>query len=142
MRKINMHSTINYLIYITCWNITKNYIAVNTNLKFTEIFNLLQSFGSRLLQTHRSLRFDTILSSLSATLWALSRSLCLSIVSLVSNLIYNLLLLFIGKLEFAFPWIYNLDINGCNNYLPTNLASKINLTGLHFRIVDSSLLSD
>ena len=134
-----MHSTINYLIYITCQYITKNYIVVNANLKFTNMFNILLSFVSWHIQTHRSLRFNAILSSLYAILSALSRSLCLSI---MSNLIYNFLLLFIGKQNFACLWIYRLTINECNNYLPTNLALEINSTGLHCRIMDSSLLSD
>ena len=60
---------------------------------------------------------------------------------LVSNLIYNLLLLFIGNLKIASTWIYRLAINGYNNYLPTNLASEINSICLHCQIVDSSLLS-
>ena len=101
----------------------KNNIVVNANLKFTKIFNLLQSFDSRHLQTHRSLSFDTIISSLSVILWALSRSLFLSIVSLLSKLIYNLLLLFIGNLKIASTWIDWLTIKDCNNYLPNNLAS-------------------
>ena len=126
-----MHSTINYLIYISCLYITKNYIVLNANLKFTEMFNLLQSFSfhSQHLQTHRSLRVDKILSSLSAML-----VYCV----FVSNSVYNLLLLFIGKLEIVSTWIYRLSIKYCNNYLPTNLASEINSIGLHCRNLDSS----
>ena len=95
----------------------KELYAVNANLKFTEIFNLLQSFGSRHLQTHRSLSFDTIVSSLFATLWALSRFLCCVWLNLQSSSsIYR-------QTEIASPWIYWLNIKDCNNYLPKNLAS-------------------
>ena len=62
--------------------------------------------------------------------------------SLMSNLIYNLLLLFIGNLKIASTWIDRLSIKDCNNYLPNNLASKINSTRLHCRIMDSTLLSN
>ena len=60
----------------------------------------------------------------------------------VSNLNYNLLLLFIDNLKIASTWVDWLTIKDCNNYLPNNLTSEINSTGLHCRIVDSSLLSD
>ena len=61
---------------------------------------------------------------------------------LLSNLIYNPLLLFIGNLKIASMWINWLTIKDCNNYLPNNLASQINSTGLHCLLVDSSFLSD
>ena len=58
------------------------------------------------------------------------------------KLIYNLLLLFIGNLKIASSWADWLTIKDCNNYLPYNLASEINSTGLHYLLVDSSFLSD
>ena len=67
-------------------------------------------------------------------------------VSLVSvflcKLIYKLLLLFIDNLKIATTWADWLVIKDYNNYLPNNLASEINLTGLQSRIVDFSFLSD
>ena len=76
--RLNKHAFNHKLfdLYNLSWHNKELYVA-NANLKFTKIFNLLQSFGSWHLQTHRSLSFDTIISSLSAILWALTLSACL-----------------------------------------------------------------
>ena len=63
--------------------------------------------------------------TLSSSLFAQSSLKIISAVSIVSNLIYNLFLLFIGKLEFASPWIYWLVIKDRNNYIPNSLNSEI-----------------
>ena len=91
------------------------------------------------LQLFDWITYTEVWASTSLSLLSHPEFLCLSI---MSKLIYKFLLPFIGKLEFASPWIYSLDINGCNNYLPNNLTSEINLTSWHCQIVDSSLLSD
>ena len=141
--QINMHSTINYLIYITCREITK----YNTNLsalrhiqtwRLTD-WSFYRSSALRKNHTHKRLSFNfTLCSEFSLSLFFSPRVL----LSIVSNLIYSLLLLFIGNLKIDSRWIYRLAINGYNNYLPTNLASEINSTCLYCRIVDSSLLWD
>ena len=135
--QINMHSAINYFIYI--YILSRNNKG-NTNLSIQTCRLTDWSFYRALAlwynHTHRSLSFNFTFS-LFLTL-EFSREFC----CLLSNLIYNLLLLFIGNLKITSTWIYRLAINGYNNYLPTNLASEINLTSLDCRIVDSSLLSD
>ena len=113
----------------------------NTNLSIQTCWLTEWSFyrasALRLNHIHRSLSFNYSFSLFSPIVLSTVSLLCL-----VNNLIYNLLLLFIGNLRIVSTWIYRIAINGCNNYLPTNLASEINSTGLDCRIVDSSLLSD
>ena len=133
-----MHSTINYFIYITYAEITKVLQTCRSKLvgsptdPFTKlwIFDRI-TYTEAWASTSLSLYFSPCSSLLSSVV------LCL-----VTNLIYNFLLLFIGNLKIASTRIDWLTIKDCNNYLPNNLASEINSTGLYFRIVDSSLLSD
>ena len=129
-----MHSSINYFIYITYPKITK----CNTNLSiqtcwFTD-WSFYRASALRLNHLHRSLSFNFTLCSE----FSLSHTE-FSLLSLyyISKLIYNLLLVFISNLKNASTWIDWLFIEDCSNYLPNNLASEINSTGLHCRIVDS-----
>ena len=140
--QIIMHSTINYFIYLTIGN-NKVLQTCQSRLVGPDLLAhrliLLQSFSSSTESLTQKLELRLLFSH--------PEFLCLSIVSLVSldslsNLIYNLLLLFIGNLKIASTWDDWLTIKDSNNYIPNNLASEINLTGLHCRIVDSSLLSD
>ena len=102
-------------------------------------WSFYKALALRQNHTHKSLSFKfTLCSKFSLSLVFSPRVL----LSIVSNLIYNLLLLFIGNVKISSTWIYRLAINGCNNYLPTNLASEIISTRLHCRIMDTSLLSD
>ena len=110
--------------------ITKYYKLVGPDLI------LLQSFGCSTESHTQKLELQLLFLSFSHP-----QFLCLSI-CLVTNLIYNILLLFIGNLKITSTWIDWLSIKDYNNYLPKNLASEINLTGLHCRIMDSPLLSD
>ena len=128
--QINMHSTINYFIYITYAKITKVLQTCRSKLlgSPTDPFTELRLFDRI---THTKAWYSTSISFFSHPEF-----------SLVSNLIYNFLLLFIGNLKIACTWIHWLTIKDCNNHLPNNLASEINSTSLHCRMVDSSLLSD
>ena len=131
--QINMHSTINYFIYITNAEIKKVLWTCRSKLVGSPTDPLTEL---------RLLDWITYTEAWASTsLFSPWSSLVSSAVSL-SKLIYNFLLLFIGNLEIASTWIDSLSIKDCNNYLPKNLASDINSTGLHCRIMDSSLLSD
>ena len=127
------HSTINYFIYITYGEITNYYELIGPDLSAHWLI-LLQRFSSPNESLTQKLEPRLLFSH--------PEFLCFSIVSLVSNLIYNFLLLFIGNLKIASTWIDWLTIKDYNNYLPNNLASKINSTSLHCWIMESSLLSD
>ena len=131
--QINMHSTINYFVYITCAKITKVLQTYRSKLvgSPTNPFTELQIFN----------RIPYTESWASTSISPFSHPIVLSWV-LLSKLIYNPLLLFIGNLKIASTWINWLPVKECNNYIPNNLASQINSTGLHCRIVDSSLLSN
>ena len=89
-----------------------------------------QLSARRLNHMHRSLSFD------------FSFSPGVPLMSTICLLIYNLLLLFIDNLKIATTWADSLAIKYCNNYLPNNLASEINSTGLQSRIEDFSFLLD
>ena len=129
--QINMHSTINYFIYITYAEITK---VLQTCRLIHRSFYRVSALP--LNHIHRSLSFNFSFSLL------LNLSSSVSLLCLVTNLIYNILLLFIGNLKIASTWSDWLSIKDYNNYLPNNLASEINSTSLHCWIVDSTLLSD
>ena len=92
--------------------------------------SVYRASARRLNHMHRSLSFD------------FSFSPRVPLLSTICLLIYNLLLLFIGNLKIATTWADWLAIKDCNNYLPNNLASEINLTILQSQIVDFSFLSD
>ena len=135
--QIIMHSTTNYFIYLTM----RKYKVLQTCQLQTGRSRLVcpdssvyRASALRLNHMHRSLSFNFSFSP-----WVpLMSNVCVWL----CKLIYNLLLLFIGNLKIASTWIDLLTIKDCNNYLPNNLASEINSTGLHCRIVDSSFLSD
>ena len=117
-------------------NVRPNKHAFNHKLfhiyNYAEITKILQTCLSRIFGSLTDLftelrLFDNITYTKA---WA-STSLSLFfhpeffLMSLVSNLIYNLLLLFIGNLKIASTWIDWLTIKDCNNYLPNNLALEI-----------------
>ena len=109
---VNMHfnhKLFDIYIYIYIYNLSRNNKKV---IQTCRLFDILFYRASALQQNQaqRNLSFNSILSSLSA-----KNSLSEFSFFLV---IYKLLLLFIGKLKIASPWISSLDIKGCNNYLP------------------------
>ena len=108
--------------------ITKYYKLVGPDL------SVYRASALWLNHIHRILSFNCSFLTLSS--FSVYCLLCLC------KLIYNLLLLFIGNLKIASAWVDWLTIKDCNNYLPNNLASEINSTGLHCQIVDSSFLSN
>ena len=113
--------------------ITKYYKLVDYKLIGPDL-SVYRASALRLNHIHRSLSFNFSFLTLSSFIVYCILCLC--------KLIYNLLLLFIGNLKIASTWADRITIKDCNNYLPNNLASEINSTSLHCRIVDSSLLSD
>ena len=104
--------------------ITKYYKLVNYKLIGQDL-SVYRASALRLNHIHRSLSFDFSFSP-----WVPLSLYCVSCVCLC-KLIYNLLLLFISNLKIASTWADWLTIKYCNNYLPNNLASKINSTTLH-----------
>ena len=139
--QIIMHSTTNYFIYLTM----RKYKVLQTCRLQTGQSRLVSPDSSVyrasslwLNHMHRSLSFDFSFSP-----WVpLLSNVCVCICLSVCNLNYKMLLLSIGNLRIATTWADWLAIKDCNNYLPNNLASEINLTCLQCWIVDSSFLSD
>ena len=115
--------------------ITKYYKLVDYKLVGPNLL-VYRASAFRLNHIHKSLSFNFYFSP-----WVPLSLYCVYNMWL-SNLIYNLLLLFIGNLKIASTWADSLAIKYCNNYLPNNLASEINSTGLQSWIVDFSFLSN
>ena len=125
-------------------------IQSNTNLSVTNwsvqtcLSRLvgLQSFSSSIKLHAQKLKLRLFFFTVSSS--ALCDCLCVSFP--VCKLNYKMLLLFIGNLKIATAWADLLadllSIKHCNNYLPNNLASEINLIELRCLLVDFSFLSD
>ena len=116
--------------------ITKYYKLVDYKLVGPNLL-VYRASAFRLNHIHKSLSFNFYFSP-----WVPLVSIICVVSVFLCKLIYKLLILFIGNVNIASTWVDSLTIKDCNNYLPNNLASEINSTGLHCLIVDSSLLSD